>query len=149
MFDGTGNVLASTPVLLGLAVGDHTVPGIGDRPLSDIKPSERTTPAGRFELRAGRNADGEDVLWVDYDAAVSLHRVRPGSPGDRRLHRLLTPTVADNRISYGCINVPIAFYNRHLHPRFARQGGVAYLLPEKRALADVFPGAGRPGTPDS
>lgn len=147
VFDAASRVLADTPVLLGLAVGDHTVPGIGDRPLRDIKPFERTTPAGRFALKAGRNSEGEDVLWVDYDAAVSLHRVRPGQPGDRRLQRLATPSVDDNRISYGCINVPITFYNRYVNPRFARHGGYAYLLPEQRRLAEVFPGTAPAGEP--
>jgi hypothetical protein len=63
-------------VLLGLARGDVSVPGIGERKISDINPHERTTPAGRFISEPGRNLSGEDIVWVDYDAAVSMHRVR-------------------------------------------------------------------------
>ena len=82
--------------------------------MADIKPSERTTPAGRFEVEPGRNTQGEDIIWVDYDVAVSMHRVRTANKKDRRLERLATPTVSDNRISYGCINVPEQFYNAAL-----------------------------------
>lgn len=48
VFDGVGKPLGSSPVLLGLAVGDDSVPGIGERKMSAILPAERTTPAGRF-----------------------------------------------------------------------------------------------------
>ncbi len=146
VLDASGRVQASTPVLLGLAVGDHTVPGIGDRPLEQVRPDERTTPAGRFGIEPGRNLRGEDILWVDYESAVSMHRVRTANKADRRLERLATPTEADNRISYGCINVPTAFYDRYLQPVFAslpRDRAAAYLLPETKPLRDVFPFLGR------
>ncbi len=140
VFDASRRLRGSTPVLLGLAVGDHTVPGIGERELADIRPHERTTPAGRFVAEPGRNLQGEDIVWVDYDAAVSLHRVRTGNPRDRRLERLATPTVADNRISFGCVNVPAAFYNAELKPVFGAVRTVVYVLPESQSLEAVFPG---------
>jgi hypothetical protein len=130
LFDGRGQVLGNTPVLLGMAKGDDSVPGIGERPIQQILPHERTTPAGRFLAEAGENADGEDIFWVDYDAAVSMHRVRAKVPGERRLQRLASPTPADNRISYGCINVPVAFYDLRLKPTLLRNRGVVYVLPE-------------------
>ena len=39
----------------------------------------------------GRNLQGEDIVWVDYDAAVSMHRVRANNPAERRLERLARP----------------------------------------------------------
>ncbi|WP_255569065.1 L,D-transpeptidase family protein [Comamonas sp. NLF-1-9] len=139
IYRADGKLAETSPVLLGIAIGDESVPGIGLRPLSQIKPEERTTPAGRFLLEAGYNTAGESIFWIDYDAAVSLHRVRRGSPGDRRLHRLATPTEADNRISYGCVNMPVAVYNRSIHPLFIRHGGYAYVLPEVMDLRSAFP----------
>jgi hypothetical protein len=138
LFDAAGRALGSTPVLLGLARGDHTVPGIGDRPLAQVRPDERTTPAGRFVAEHGRNTQGEDILWVDYDAAVSMHRVRATNPKERRLQRLASESVADNRISYGCINIPAAFYDDHLLPAVRRTAPVVYLLPETRPAATLF-----------
>jgi hypothetical protein len=102
VFEAQGRLAGATPVLLGLAVGDDTALGVASKPLSQILPAERTTPAGRFLSQAGLNAEQEEVIWVDYDAAVSMHRVRPTHASERRLERLASPTSADNRISSGC-----------------------------------------------
>ncbi|RZA10747.1 MAG: hypothetical protein EOP02_33765, partial [Proteobacteria bacterium] len=37
LFDASGSIRAATPVLLGLAVGDDSPPGIGSQPLAAIK----------------------------------------------------------------------------------------------------------------
>lgn len=143
-----GTLQGSAPVLLGAARGDHTVPGIGDRPLALIQPHERTTPAGRFEGEMGRNLAGEDVLWVDYHAGVSLHRLRTAQAAQRRARRLESPTSTDNRISLGCINVPAHFFDRMLVPTIGSRA-VVYVLPETLPLEQVFPlvPAGSPRPP--
>jgi hypothetical protein len=138
VFEPDGRLHAATPVLLGYAAGDDTVPGIGKRPIDQVRPEERTTPAGRFVSEPGRNALDEEVVWVDYEAAVSMHRVRVTNPAERRLERLDTPTEADNRISFGCINMPVAFFEEVLWPRFKTRGAIVYVLPETRPLREVF-----------
>lgn len=130
VFDAQGALLGSSPVLLGSAHGDDSVKNIGERPIAQVRPEERTTPAGRFVTEPGRNATGEDVIWVDYDAAVSMHRVRATNPKERRLERLATATSDDNRISYGCINVPVAFFEGVLSPTLKQVHAIAYVLPE-------------------
>jgi hypothetical protein len=125
-------------VLLGFAPGDDSVPGIGAKPLAEVHPQERTTPAGRFMGERGRNALGEDVVWVDYAAAVSMHRVRTTNPEEHRLQRLATPTIDDNRISYGCINVPVNFFETYISPIFAARRAVVYVLPETKPVEEVF-----------
>ncbi len=141
VFGPDGKLKAETPVLLGSAVGDDSAPGIGDKPLSQVKPEEKTTPAGRFVAEIGMNARKEDVVWVDYDAAVSMHRVlrTPDAINkDRRLARLASATPADNRISYGCVNVPVAFFEKVLAPTVRRSGAVIYVLPETRSVQKQF-----------
>ena len=138
VFNADGALRGATPVLIGAAVGDDSIAGIGARPIALVEPHERTTPAGRFEGERGRNASGEDVIWVDYDAAVSMHRVRATEPTERRLQRLTSPQTDDNRISSGCINVPVDFYEAILRPAFAVSKGVVYVLPEIKPLAEVF-----------
>lgn len=141
VFQPDGTLRGSTPALMGVARGDHTVPGIGQRPLASIRPEERTTPAGRFVAELGRNIKGEDIVWVDYDAAVSMHRVRANNPVERRLQRLASVTPQDNRISYGCINVPPVFYENVVIPTLqASRRAVVYVLPETRSLSAVFGG---------
>ena len=138
VFDAGGRIQGAASALLGSARGDHTVPGIGDREYSDMPPETRTTPAGRFVAALGRNIRGEDIVWVDYDAAISLHRVITTKPEERRLERLATPTPLDNRISYGCINVPARFYEDVVSPAFSGTDGIVYVLPETRPARDVF-----------
>jgi hypothetical protein len=138
VFDAEARLLGSSPVLLGGATGDDTVPGIGDRPIAQVLPEERTTPAGRFVAERGRNARGEDVVWVSYEDALSIHRVLTTNADERRLERLETPTPDDNRISYGCINVPVEFYEKFIRPAFATRRAAVYILPEVKPLEQVF-----------
>ncbi len=138
VFDGNAYLRGTSPVLLGAARGDDSVPGIGSRPITEVRPEERTTPSGRFVAERGRNLSGEDVVWMDYDAAVSMHRVRAANPEERRLERLATPTVDDNRISYGCINVPVVFYEAYIRPLFVAHRAVVYVLPEVTSVRQVF-----------
>ncbi len=98
------------------------------------------TPAGRFDSALDYNLNGDLVLWIDYDSGVALHAVVTTNPSERRLQRLESPTIADNRITYGCINVPIHFYESVVLPQFVGVTGVVYLLPEMKAnsLLQVF-----------
>jgi hypothetical protein len=137
VFNATGQIKGAAPALLGMASGDDSVPGIGQRKLSTIPPDERTTPAGRFVAALDRNLHGAEILWIDYDAAISLHRVVTSNPRERRAERLTSDTIADNRISYGCINVPVKFYEKIVSPAF-KKNGIVYVLPETRSLRETF-----------
>lgn len=138
VFSPDGKLRDSAPALLGSAHGDDSFPGIGDKPLSAIKPFEKTTPAGRFMAEVGRNTGNEDVVWVDYDAAVSMHRIRPNNVKERRLERLASLTTDDNRISFGCVNLPVTFYETVLSPAVHKYGAVIYVLPEVSTPQKVF-----------
>lgn len=140
VFYADGKLRGAAPALLGLALGDHSVPGIGDRKLSAIRPFERTTPAGRFVAALDHNLHGHEILWVDYDLAISLHPVVPGTTQERRAQRLVSPTPLDNRISYGCINVPPDFFKDIVSTTFAGTNGIVYVLPET-VSASIFFGA--------
>lgn len=138
MFNADGRLQAAAPALLGLARGDDSVPGIGERKMSTIRPEERTTPAGRFVASLAPDIHGEEMLWVDYDTAISLHRVVKGKPSEQRAQRLNSATTDDNRVSYGCINVPVNFYEKVVSPAFTGTNGIVYVLPETRSARDVF-----------
>lgn len=136
LFDPDAKLQTAVPALLGSARGDHTVPGVGDKPIAEVLDEEKTTPAGRFVAEVGESSSrGEDVVWVDYDAAVSMHRIiqKP-----ERLQAMATPTPEDNRMSFGCINLPVDFYEKSLRPAVDRTGVVVYVLPETRPLQETF-----------
>lgn len=135
VFDPQAQLKASAPALLGSAIGDDSAPGIGDKPIAQVLPEEKTTPAGRFMAQVGNSTRGEDVVWVDYGLAVSMHRVL-NVP--ERLKSLASPIKDDNRMSFGCINLPPAFYENVLRPTVDHGGAVIYVLPETRPLAATF-----------
>ncbi len=142
VFDAQAQLRGASAALMGSAVGDDTAPGVGKLAIADVKPEQRTTPAGRFVAERGRNARGEDVVWVDYDNAVSMHRVVTQVASERRLERLASNSAADKRISYGCINLPVAFYDQHIRPTFATQSALVYVLPEVKTVQQVFQNVG-------
>jgi hypothetical protein len=137
VFDKSGRLRGATFALLGKARGDNTIPGIGSRKLSAITAEERTTPAGRFVASLGHDLK-QDILWIDYGASISMHRVVRGDPGDHRLKRLATTSALDKRITYGCINVPAKFYEEVVLKTFTGTNGIVYILPEIETIQDVF-----------
>jgi len=140
LFDPQGKPLAAVPVLIGIAVGDEASPGVGSKTLAELGPAEKTTPAGRFLAKFGLPVAGERVLWVDYATSVALHPIpKDVGPNEKRRARMLSPTPDDNRITFGCINVPKAFYSSLLSPLFRKKGGYVYVLPDTKPLEAVFP----------
>lgn len=139
LMDAEGEPLGEAPVLIGVASGDDASPGVGSKKLSEIGPAEKTTPAGRFLAKIGWAAGNQKVLWIDYATSVALHAVVTGNRRERRLERLASPSPQDNRVTYGCINVPVEFYKDTIRPLFDDEGGIVYVLPDTRPLEDVFP----------
>jgi hypothetical protein len=59
---------------------------------------------------------------------------------------LAANSALDRRITFGCINVPVSFYEDVVRPQFVGTTGVVYILPETKSLQEVFfqaPGAER------
>jgi len=136
VFEADGRLVGAAAVLLGIAPGDFSV-GI-DRAPASLSLAERTTPAGRFEARPGRNDKGEDIVWIDYAASLALHRLRPAPVQERRPARLDSPTPDDNRISAGCIIVPVSFYEAVVAPTLGSHRSVIYVLPESHSARGMF-----------
>jgi hypothetical protein len=139
LHDAEGNAVGQAPVLIGTASGDDASPGVGSKKLSQIGPAEKTTPAGRFLSKLGWAAGDQKVLWVDWATSVALHAVVTGNRRERRLERLASPTPEDNRVTFGCINVPVEFYADVVEPHFEEAGGIVYVLPDTKPLEEVFP----------
>lgn len=135
VFDATGRLRGSTPVLLGSAVGDTYFPDLNQRDLNRLAAEERTTPAGRFVSEPGRNLQGEDVVWIDYGSALAIHRLRPAAARERRPERLASATPADNRISLGCVITSVAFYEQVVAPVLGQSRAVIYILPDGPSAA--------------
>ena len=147
VFEPSGRLIDQTPVLLGSAHGDETYPGIGDVPIAQVKPYQRTTAAGRFVTRPGLDADHTDVVWLDYDAALAMHRVINKVKSEHRLQRIASANPKVRRISWGCINIPIAFFDSYISPVFGKRSGVTYVIPERKTFTEVFEAQGATAAP--
>jgi hypothetical protein len=137
-FDAGGRLLQTTPVLLGMGVGDAFPPGVVNMDMHETQPWQRITPAGRFVAEEGVNLKGQSVLWVDYDNAIAIHRLPARRTSQKRHERIVSRDAADHRITYGCINVAPAFYDQVVLRHFRQRGGVVYVLPDTLPLKNVL-----------
>jgi hypothetical protein len=142
VFGADGRLLGATSALLGLARGDQGMPGIGNIPVASIPPEARTTPAGRFESQPGHNLKGESIVWIDYEAALAIHRLRPAPVAEHRPERLASASPMDKRISFGCVVVSPEFFDQVVQPTLGRERGVVYVLPEETGGGSLAGAAG-------
>jgi len=139
VFGADGQLAGDSPVLLGSAYGDAIAPHVGEHAQTgQVPPEERTTPAGRFEASPGRNAKGENIVWVDYDSAFAIHRLRPGFSYQARHSRLASAKLAARRVSWGCVVVPVAFYEKVVERVLGGAHSVVYVMPETTTMQQVF-----------
>jgi len=139
VFEPAGALVGASPVLLGLTEGDRdAVQDIGERSVASLLPAERTTPAGRFDTEPGRNDKGEPIVWFQYDAALAIHRLRPAPAHERRPQRLASPDPSERRITFGCIVVPVAFYEDVVARTLGARRGVVYVLPEADSVETLL-----------
>jgi hypothetical protein len=138
VFSPEGELVGVTSVLIGLTPGDDAIGDIALRTPASLRPFERTTPAGRYASQPGHNISGEDIVWIDYDASLAIHRLRPAPAAEHRPERIVSSRTDDKRISYGCVVVPVAFYDRLVAPTLGRQRGIVYVLPETRPVEGML-----------
>jgi len=135
-----GRLAGVAPALLGRRMGDHSLPGVGDRTQTrTLRPEDLTTPAGRFTAASGRNHTGELVIWLDEELALAVHRVRPGPSQAKRAAALAQQSPAQRRLSEGCVVVAGAFFDQVVAPLLGQGRSVVYVLPE----VDAGQGPGR------
>ncbi|MEP7296302.1 MAG: hypothetical protein ABI702_08940 [Burkholderiales bacterium] len=138
VFAPNGRLSGASAVLVGLAPGDEAVADMAHRTVASLAPQERTTPAGRYGTEPGHNDKGEAIVWFDYDASLAIHRLRAGPSAERREERLASAEAASRRASYGCVVVPVAFYEAIVAPSLGQRRGIVYVLPEARPVALMF-----------
>ena len=136
-FTPAAQLKATAPILLGMGVGD-VIRVSPDLPMSAVPPQERITPAGRYVSKLVLDPHGKVVLLIDGKNLITMHIVVKGTPAQRRAERLASVATDDNRISFGCINVPPAFFTTVVDPDFRPGQGIVYILPEKTTAGQLF-----------
>jgi hypothetical protein len=134
VYRADGSLAGRSPVLLGVTPGDRSVPGVGERAQAGtLTVADRTTAAGRFRSEPGRNRNGEAIVWLDYENALAIHRLRPGRAYDARVKGLASNDPNLKRLSDGCVVVPEAFYDGVIDPVLGRGRAIVYVLPEQES----------------
>ncbi len=140
VYSGRGQLVGTTAALLGQAPGDRSEPGVGLRTeRRQLRPSDLTTKAGRFDAEPGLHISGDHVVWLDYEDALAIHRVRAGPQRADRLQRLGRGSAAERRVSAGCVVVTDAFFDEVIAPVLGRARGVVYVLPEQGNWQTLWP----------
>jgi hypothetical protein len=137
VFNAEGQPVASGPILLGITKRDHLDPNTMYASNDELAVDNRVTPAGRFQVKNGRDLHRKELLWFDYSNALALHTVIK-VPGQQRAMRLRSETPKDNRITWGCINVSVPLYSTVISPLFKPGGGIIYVIPEETGIGDFI-----------
>jgi len=141
VYSAEGQLIGRTSALLGLTPGDAEIAGSRGKAPSALTTLERTTPAGRFEAQPGHNLHGERIVWIDYDANLAIHRLRPAPAHERRPQRLVSANPQDHRITLGCVVVDPEFFERVvLSTLGSGRGGLVYILPERDPMVAAASG---------
>jgi hypothetical protein len=123
-FNPDGRLTASAPVLLGASRADGPA-------------AAGATPAGRFVAATWLSIRGDGIVWINADAALTLHGIPSGISPGRAPQRLASPDFDDKRISDGSLHVGGDFYRDYLGA-LKGQVSIAYVLPEVLPVRDVF-----------
>lgn len=134
-FNESGKLLARTPALFGAMYSDVLTEKQADKTLDEVLESDKITPAGVFPSTAYLSPSyGESVRFAGYaHTNLLIHR----APDAKRLKRLQSATISDNRITFGCINALPEFVDRVLLPHFS-QTSTVFVLPETQSAALFF-----------
>ena len=139
VYHADGTLSGVSTVLLGLTAGDESSPSVGERTQTgQLRISDRTTPAGRFDSIPGRNLTGEAVVWIDYGSALAIHRLRPAPISEMRPQRMASGNPLDKRISAGCVVAPEAFFDAVIKPVLGTGRAAVYVMPEHKSWQEMW-----------
>lgn len=142
VYAADGRLVGRAPALLGLTPGDEEAPSARGKAPEALMAHERVTPAGRFEAQPGHNLHGERIVWIDYEASLAIHRLRPAPAPERRPERLASADPRDHRITLGCVVVDPAFFDQVVLPTLGSGPGLVYILSEREAAPSAARAAG-------
>jgi hypothetical protein len=145
VFNNQNELEGSAPVLLGQTMGDF--PNMSD-PDNDIA-LNATTPAGRYRVgmkkyvseEATATYNGRFLYIINVNSSfngrgegsLAIHMAYPGEYS-QRMAALDTPTPDDNLMSWGCINLRPADYDKFIKPNFGVRHKVLFILPDNASL---------------
>ncbi len=136
-FDREGLLIAKSPALYGKARGDTLTDAQAAKPIAAVTDADKVTPAGLFYAKGVDTHYGPGVVLAEYAMTrISIHQV-VGSGTERRLGRIQSVSLADHRVTFGCINATADFISQVVVPFFGGESVIA-VLPEQQAAQSFF-----------
>lgn len=132
VFSKDNKLVGTSPVILGKTKGES--PNRAD-PNTDQPGLYSTTPAGRYTM--GTKLVDKSVAALEYEGrslalygsdGLYVHEIYPGEYAKRKA-AMDTPTTADNRMSWGCINIDKKDYDKYLKG-IGDEDSVIYITPD-------------------
>jgi hypothetical protein len=147
LFKADGSLIKFFPALYGKTKGDVLPRPIGQQftaeEINKIADNERITPAGEYTAVLKPAKDyGLALFFQDADGntgTIAIHQVYTGNIKERRLDRLSSADVTDNKISYGCINVGLENWNKYIVPNYGKGARIGVVPDEQSALDQYIP----------
>lgn len=123
-----GEILASSKALFGKDVSDK----LDIAAYNGLKPfNAKSTPAGIFKTTKMNSPKygGTILAFIEGDKVLTaFHRVYTGNPAQHRDKRIMSDSPSERRITNGCINVPVEFFDANLEA--LPNGTFVFILPE-------------------
>jgi hypothetical protein len=147
LFKTDGSLIKSFPALYGKTKGDVLPHPIGAQltaaEINKTLDSQKITPAGVFDAVLIRGKDYPLQLSLK-DAqgnisVIAMHQVYTGNIKERRLERLSSASITDNRVSFGCINVGLDNFNKYVVPNYGKGARIGVVPDETGALDKYIP----------
>jgi len=147
LFKADGTLIKFFSALYGKTTGDVLPRPIGQqltaKQISEIAENERITPAGEYTAVLKPAKDyGLALFFQDRQGntgTIAIHQVYTGNIKERRLDRLESADVTDNKVSYGCINVGLDNWNNYIVPNYGKGARVGVVPDEQTALDQYIP----------
>lgn len=137
-FDRSGVLIAKSPALYGKTRSDSLTERQAALPISQVTNADKVTPAGLFRAKGADTVYGKGVVFAEYATTrLTIHQVFLGNKAEGRMARLQSGSLADHRVTFGCINVPAEFISRVVVPFFGGES-VLVVLPETQSAGSFF-----------
>jgi hypothetical protein len=141
IFKKDGSLLGQFATLYGKDSGD--LPGA----VSSLEGGKKVTPAGTYTLQptaSDEYAGGVTLKLKETEDAtgyIAIHAVWLGDPSEARQFRLRSTTSADNKVTYGCMNIDMQEFVSQIAPNVELlNGGMIFVLPDaKETTLSMFP----------
>lgn len=137
-FDRYGVLIAKSAALYGKTRSDSLTEKQAAMSISRVTNADKVTPAGLFRAKGVDTVYGRGVAFAEYaKTRLSVHQVYLGNKAEHRLGRLRSASLADHRVTFGCINVPAEFISQVVVPYFGGESVIA-VLPEAQSAGSFF-----------